>query len=478
MRSPSPDHRAFDLLVVGAGMAGLMAALTLWERRPDARVAFVDRGHAPGGRRATPSSYEGFGGAGLYLGGRLYLGPATIPVPLLVSTPQDEHRLLTGESYAERREEVVALLDHLGARAPVRAEPPAQLAEAVRAAATAGLDYVTSYPTRVLPREERDEVLAHLRARIEGRGGVIRLGTWAVRVERVADGFAVTVEPVEGGEARTLTARALLLAPGRYGTEWLVEAASELGAPPEPLPSAFGVRVEVPAEVYAPLTSVNPDPRLQLPLPGDVMLRTYATCPGGYVAAVRRYGWLVASGVPVMTPADRGPETTFALLAQAGNASDSVWRAGEESAAVLNARSPHALIVQRLGDVRARRATSGADLAASPVQPSAADANPGVLYDAYPDVYWEAVEVFLARLERLAPGVSDGSTLLYGPAEERFWHFVTDGGLRTRVPGLFVAGDAAGHSQGIIQAGVAGTLAGDGIARYLASDQARENGAT
>jgi uncharacterized FAD-dependent dehydrogenase len=92
---------------------------------------------------------------------------------------------------------------------------------------------------------------------------------------------------------------------------------------------------------------------------------------------------------------------------------------------------------------------------------------PGLLADAYPSAYWEAFEDFIGRIDRLAPGVASGEMLLYGPAEEHFWHVPTDARLQTDVPGLFVAGDAAGHSQGVIQAGVAGLLAGGGVAEYL-----------
>src|SRR5258708_25694138 len=83
-----------------------------------------------------------------------------------------------------------------------------------------------------------------------------------------------------------------------------------------PLPSAFGVRLEVSAAAYAPLTDINPDPRLQLQR-GDALVKTYATCPGGRVAGVTRYGRLVASGVP-RPVGQRGPATTFAVLVQPG----------------------------------------------------------------------------------------------------------------------------------------------------------------
>ena len=39
--------------------------------------------------------------------------------------------------------------------------------------------------------------------------------------------------------------------------------------------------------------------------------------------------------------------------------------------------------------------------------------------------------------------------------------------MQTTTPGLFVAGDGPGQSQGIIQASIAGLLAGEGLAAYL-----------
>src|SRR5262249_56651234 len=120
-----------------------------------------------------------------------------------------------------------------------------------------------------------------------------------------------------GAQTREVRARCLVLALGRYGAEWLVRVAGELGARVVGLPPAFGVRVELAAEAYRPLTGVNPDPRLHLTLAEDAVIKTYATCPGGLVAAVERYGRLVASGVPLPLR-KRGPKTTFAVLVHPG----------------------------------------------------------------------------------------------------------------------------------------------------------------
>src|SRR5262249_31315654 len=92
---------------------------------------------------------------------------------------------------------------------------------------------------------------------------------------------------------------------------------------------------------------------------------------------------------------------------------------------------------------------------------------PGALHNVYPPAYWAAFDDLVERIEWLAPDLQADDLLLYGPAEERFWHFLTDTRLQTTVPGLFVAGDGPGQSQGAIQAGVAGLLAGEGVAQHL-----------
>ncbi|HEX6121923.1 MAG TPA: NAD(P)-binding protein, partial [Ktedonobacterales bacterium] len=461
-------------LIVGAGMAGLLAAHTLLARRPGTRVLLVEAGPALSERLGQPmGGMSGLGGAGLYLGGRLYLGPTTVPVLPPVSAPPELRPVLADEAYLARARAVEALLLRLGARAEVREAPDPRLAAAAAQARDCGLEYVLSYPARLLSAEERRAARAALQAELEAHGARFAFG-WRMRAARRDDGAGFTVElaPAEraredGAEICQLQARTLLLAPGRYGTEWLVATAEALGARAVPLPVTFGVRIELPLAVYAPLTAINPDPRLQMPAGEDAIIKTYATCLGGYVAPITRYGALVASGMPVR-PDQRGPSTTVAILAQPGvRGAAAAWRGGERIAARLNERAPGRLIVQRLADARARRPTTPADLAANPVRPTCAEAVPSALHDAYPAAYWEALEGFLARIARLAPGVDSGATLLYGPAEERFWHFPTDDQLETSAPGLFVAGDAAGQSQGALQAGVAGALAGEGLAARL-----------
>ncbi|MBF6589400.1 MAG: FAD-binding protein [Ktedonobacterales bacterium] len=465
----SQERTHVDALIVGAGTAGLLAAHELLRRRPHTSLLLVEAGPSLAARlEQPPGGMSGLGGAGLYLGGRLYLGPATLPVLPPVSAPSTLRPILAGDAYQDRARAVDAHFIRLGARSAVRHAPDPRLAEAAARAAALGIEYILSYPTRPLTPEERRSVLARLHAELEQQGAHFAFGWRVVSAARGAAGFTVNLAAEDAsGDARRIRTRALVLAPGRYGAEWLVRMAEALGAEVAQLPATFGVRLELPAAAYAPLTDLNPDPRLQMPLTDDAVIKTYATCPGGYVLPITRAGALVASGMPVTLEARR-PSTTVAILAQPGvRGAEARWRGGEDLARRLNERVPGRLVVQRREDLRAGQATTAEALAAHSVRPTCAEAVPGALHDIYPAPYWAAFEALLTRIERLAPGVATGDALLYGPAEERFWHFPTSDQLETRIAGLFVAGDAAGQSQGTIQAGVAGTLAGEGVARHL-----------
>ena len=70
----------------------------------------------------------------------------------------------------------------------------------------------------------------------------------------------------------------------------------------------------------------------------------------------------------------------------------------------------------------------------------------------------------LERLDGVVPGVASDSTLLYAPEVKFYAMKITiNRKMESSVPNLFVAGDGAGQSRGIITAAATGLLAARGI---------------
>jgi len=61
------------------------------------------------------------------------------------------------------------------------------------------------------------------------------------------------------------------------------------------------------------------------------------------------------------------------------------------------------------------------------------------------------------RLNGVIPGLAADSTLIYAP-EIKFYdtQYAIQDGMETKLPGFYVAGDASGHSRGIVFSAVTG----------------------
>jgi uncharacterized FAD-dependent dehydrogenase len=92
------------------------------------------------------------------------------------------------------------------------------------------------------------------------------------------------------------------------------------------------------------------------------------------------------------------------------------------------------------------------------------DVTPGDIAMAYPQRLLKNILEGLKMLDRVIPGIDVDSTLLYAP-EIKFYamRIKTDKELRTKIPNLYMAGDGAGISRGIIGAAATGIVAAKGI---------------
>ena len=137
---------------------------------------------------------------------------------------------------------------------------------------------------------------------------------------------------------------------------------------------------------------------------------------------------------------------------------------GRSIAQLANMLCDGSIMIQTLGDIRHGRRSTQARIAENPIRPTMADAVPGDLSLALPHRIMVDLLEMIEALDKLAPGVADDATLLYG-AEVKFYSSMVTVGptFETSVPGLYAIGDGASVTHGLQQASANGLAAARAI---------------
>jgi uncharacterized FAD-dependent dehydrogenase len=456
----------YDVVIVGAGPAGIFAALELVRSDFTGRILVVEKGHAIDKRRCPARErgcvdckvcdiMTGWGGAGAFSDGKLTL-TTEVGGWLAEYTGADA---------------LAGLLDHaddiwveFGATSEVTT-PDAETVERLSHEATlAGMQLV---PMRVrhIGTDKSPAVLSAMRVELERRGVDVRTDIAVDRV-LVEDGRVVGVELKD---ATRVDAHVVIAAPGREGADWLAAEARRLGIGLTNNAVDIGVRVEVPAPVMERLT----DPLYEAKLVyhskqfGD-RVRTFCMNPYGEVTTESYGGITTVNGHSFSD--SRTPNTNFAVLVSQTFTEpfhDPIAY-GEEIAHLANLLSD-GVIVQRLGDLRAGRRSTPARMAQSIVTPTMKGAVPGDLAFVLPYRHMVDLLEFLEALDKLVPGVNGPGTLLYG-VEVKFYSSRVAVGpdLQTSVSGLYAVGDGAGITRGLLQSSASGVVAARAVLASLA----------
>lgn len=309
------------------------------------------------------------------------------------------------------------------------------------------------------------EVLSRMRSRLEERGVRFLLETDVTDLS--VEGDRVTGVMTGKGFHH---ADEVILVPGRIGSGWLISLMERLGVRMQYNPIDVGLRIEVPNEVMEEIISGYGiwDPKFHIYTPSyDDFVRTFCVCPRGYVVEETYEDDLL--GVNGYSMRDTGsPNTNFALLTRVRltHPLENTTEYGRRIAQLTNTLGGKCPILQRLGDLRSNRRSTWERINRSYVEPTLKDATPGDITMAYPSRLVKDLLEGLEMLDRVMPGVSSDSTLLYAP-EIKFYamRIQTNRQLRTAIPNLYVAGDGSGVSRGIVGAAATGIIAARGIAK-------------
>lgn len=447
----------YDVIIIGAGPAGIFTALELVDRAPGLSVLILEKGKDIEGRicpskennvqcrHCDPCSIvNGWGGAGAFSDGKLTL-TTEFGGWLDEYIPKNEVAELIG--YVDR------IFLSFGATEIVHGVDSLKVREIQQKAATADLRLI---PARVkhLGTEKCWNILKEMRKFLESKVD-IKTSTDAKTI-LVENGQAKGVVTEKGEE---FYADYIVSVPGREGAEWFAREAVRLKLDMNINPVDIGVRVEVPSVVMEHITDVVYESKLVYYSKSfDDRVRTFCMNPYGEVVIENNSGLITVNG---HSYADRKtPNTNFALLVSKTFTEPfkEPISYGKYIATLANMLGG-GVLVQRLGDLLSGRRSTPERIKRGLVEPTLKEATPGDLSLVFPYRHLVSILEMLQAMDKLAPGVYSNHTLLYG-VEVKFYSArpQLSSALETQVRNLFAAGDGAGVTRGLAQASVSGVI--------------------
>jgi len=445
----------YDVIIVGAGPAGIFSALELTEKI-NLNVLVLDRG-LDIDKRKCPSSrgfecvhcepcsvLSGWGGAGAYSDGKLTLS---------TEVGGWLNQYISTKELADLVKYCDGIYIKFGASEQVFGGDSAEIDEIERKASLAGLKLIKQ-EVRHMGTDKCLETLQRMRKHLNGK--ITFQPKTEVKGLIVDDHVIRGVETVNGEK---FLAKYVIIAPGRSGAEWLQTEAQIRGLKTVNNPVDIGVRVELLASVMETLTKALYEPKLvYFSRSFDDQVRTFCVSPHGEVTTESYDGVLTVNGGSHAET--KTANTNFAILVSTSFTEPfkEPIAYGKYIARLSNLLSG-GVMVQRLGDLDHGRRSTPERLAHSVLTPTLKNATPGDLSFVLPYRYLTDIREMLQALDKIAPGVYSPETLLYG-VEVKFYssHLQLSHALETKIQNMFTIGDGAGVTRGLIQASASGVI--------------------
>jgi uncharacterized FAD-dependent dehydrogenase len=462
----------YDVLIIGAGPAGIFTALELNKLNKDLKILIIDKGRTIE-KRTCPERTQGYcskcsvcgitsgwSGAGAFSDGKLSLSPEVGGrITDYMSTTQAQELINYADKYylSFGARDVVFGLNN-------------QRVEDIAYEASKHAIQLVACPVRHLGTEHAYQVLKEMHDFLISQQNIDFWELTKADDLLVENNKIVGANIISKGKKSEIKAEFVIVAPGRGGAEWLKEQTDKLNITTENNEVDIGVRVEVPNSIMDHLTKDLYEAKLVYYSDTfDNKVRSFCMNPGGVVSGEHYDGDVaVVNGHSYADPTLKTQNTNFALLVSTRFTEpfNQPIEYGKYVARLANMLTGGGIMVQRLGDLLKGRRTDYDRLKKSTTIPTMKGAVPGDLSYVLPERYLTSITETLRAFDKIAPGLYSRNTLLYG-VEVKFYSskVKVDNNFRTQIDNLYAIGDGAGITRGLMQASVTGIVVARDIAK-------------
>ena len=450
----------YDVVIIGAGPGGIFSAYEFALKRPDLKVAVFESGnplekrHCPiYGKKVksclncpTCAIMNGFGGAGAFSDGKYNI-------------TNDFGGTLYQYIGREKALELMHYVDGINVKYG---------GQNTKMYSTAGSEFKKICMQNKLTLLEAS--VRHLGTDINY---IVLKNIYELLKDKVEFFFRTPVRKIEKVEEeyhiftdeQEVICDQCIISVGRSGSKWMESVCKELDIPTKSNRVDIGVRVELPAVIFSHITDELYEGKIVYRTKKfEDNVRTFCMNPRGIVVNENTNGIITVNGHSFEDPDKKTENTNFALLVSK-HFSEPFKDSNEygESIAKLSNMLGGGVIVQRFGDLERGRRSNATRIEESTVRPTLA-ATPGDLSLVLPKRILDGIIEMIYALDKIAPGVANDDTLLYG-VEVKFYNMevALDNHLETRHKGLYVIGDGSGVTHSLSHASASGVYVANRI---------------